>query len=170
MCFNEPFQACFCFRSHSKFRVLTASGQQKDVACGDTVYVVDHTPYHVLRVLPSTSTLIIHPAFDSRCSSFVGFLALWAPPKLMTTLAINTDPIVECNLSSPVLQDAMDISPSTSPPIDHTIGCKTDSVEMKEFAALIREADEIEKLEAQVKEKEDELSRLRKSLNLLRNS
>ena len=40
---------------------------------------------------------------------------------------------------------------------------------MKELAALLCEADKIEKLEAQVKEKEDELSRLRKSLNFLRN-
>ena len=40
---------------------------------------------------------------------------------------------------------------------------------MKEFSALLREADEVEMLEAQVKEKEDELSRLRKSLDVLRN-
>ena len=40
---------------------------------------------------------------------------------------------------------------------------------MKKFANSLQEADEIEKLEAQVKkEKEDELYHLRKSLNLLR--
>ena len=91
----------------------------------------------------------------------------------MTTLVVNTDPIVECifcpPVAPPVLPDAMDISTSTSPPINHTIGCSTDSLEFEEFVALLREADKIGKLEAQVKEKEDELSRLRKSPNLLGN-
>ena len=63
----------------------------------------------------------------------------------------------------------MDISTSTSPPIMDTIGCNTDFVQMKQFAALLREEDEIERLEAQVKEKEDEVSSLRKSLNVLQN-
>ena len=116
---------------------------------------------------------MIQPAFHNhRRSFFVGFSMLSAPPKPMTNHAINTDPIAECSLCSPVapvLPDAMDISTSTSPPINHTIGCNRDSFKMKEFAALLREADEIEKLEAQVIEREDELSRLRKSLNLLRN-
>ena len=90
----------------------------------------------------------------------------------MTTLFINTDPIVDCNLCSsvalPVLPDAMDISTSTWPPINLTIGCNTDSVEMKGISALLRETDEIKKLEAQLKEKEDEIFRLRMSLNLFK--
>ena len=49
------------------------------------------------------------------------------------------------------------------------MGCHTNSFELKEFAALLRDAIEIEKLEAPVKEKGDELSRLWKSLNLLCN-
>ena len=52
LCFNEPFQAFFCFSSHSRSRVLTANGQFMDVAPGDTVYIVDPTPYHVVRVVP----------------------------------------------------------------------------------------------------------------------
>ena len=40
---------------------------------------------------------------------------------------------------------------------------------MKPFAALLREADEIERLEAQIQGKEHQLSGLRKSLNLFRN-
>ena len=63
----------------------------------------------------------------------------------------------------------MDISTSTLPPSNNTISCNTDFVEVKTFAALLREADETEGLEAQVKEKEEELSRLWKFSNLLRN-
>ena len=127
----------------------------------------------MVRVVPSKNSVMIHPAFDSRRSFFVGFSALWASPKPVTNLAVNTDHVVECNLCSlvapPVLPDAMDISNSNSPSINHTIGCSTDSVAVNELAALLLEADEIEKLEAQIKEQEDELSRCRKSLKLLRN-
>ena len=45
----------------------------------------------------------------------------------------------------------MDIPNSTSPPNNPSIDCITDSVRMKEFAALLCAADGIEKLEAQVK-------------------
>ena len=112
----------------------------------------------MVRVVPSTDSVMIHPDFDSlRRSFFVGFSALLAHPKPMTTLAVNTDLIVECNFCSPVappvLHDAMDISTSTSPPINHTIFCNTDSVEIKTFAALLGEADAIEKLEAQITER-----------------
>ena len=146
-----------------------------DVGCGDTVYIVKPTPYYVVRVVPSTKSVMVQPAFDCRRHSFfVGLSTFWAPQKPTTTLAVNTDPIEECNLcfpvAPPVLPEAKDISISTSTLINHTMGCNTDSVEMKEFAAVIREADEIYKLEAQVKKikKEDGLYRLRKSLNLLR--
>ena len=127
-----------------------------------------------LLVVDSTSRLMTHPVFDNcRRSFFVGFSVLWAPPKPMTTIFVIRDPIVESNFCSPVgpsvLQDTMDISTFTSPRIQNTIGYKTDSAEKKGFAAPLREADEFERLEARVKEKEVELSRLRKSLNLLRN-
>ena len=116
---------------------------------------------------------MIHSALNSHSRSFFGFSALWAPPIPLTTVAVNTHLIVEYNLCSlvapPVLPDAMDISTSTSSPINHTIGCNTDSVEMKQFASLLREADEIDKLEAQIKEEEDKISRDRKSLSLHRN-
>ena len=72
----------------------------------------------------------------------------------MTALAVNTDAIVDCKFCSPVIPDTMDTSISTSPPINTSIGCNTDSVEKKEFAALLRQADEIERLEAEVEEKE----------------
>ena len=62
-----------------------------------------------------------------------------------------------------VLLDAMDISTSTWSPLENTIGCNTDSVELTEFAALLREADEVVKLETQVIEEENELSRLPKT-------
>ena len=164
----------FHFRSHSRSRVLTASCQFLNVVYGDTVYIVYPTPYHVARVILSTNSVMIDPGFDSLRRSFsVVFSALWAPRKPMTTLFVNTDSIVEGNFCStvapPVLPDAMDISVSTSPPINHTISCNTDSVEMKGFAAQLCGADGIEKLEAQVKEKENQFSRLRKSLNLHRN-
>ena len=136
-------------------QVITAGCPQVDVAFGDTVNVFDNTRYHVFRVVPSTSSLIIHPDFDSRRPSNVMVSAFWAPPKPMTTSAVNTGPIVECNICSLVaflvLLDAMDIATSTSPLIGYTIGCNTDSVEVKEFDVLLREGNEIEKLEAQVK-------------------
>ena len=103
LCFSEHFQACFCFRSHSRSRVPTASGQFMDIACGETVYILDPTPYHVVRVVPSINSVMIHPAFDSRRRSFfVGFSALWAQPKPVTDLVVNTDHIQDYNLCSPV--------------------------------------------------------------------
>ena len=77
----------------------------------------------------------------------------------MTTLFVNTDPIVDCDLCSPVaplvLPDAMEITTSTSLPSNHTIGCNEDSVENKKTTALLRRVDEIEKLKSQIKEKEE---------------
>ena len=132
------------------------------------------TPLLTTLLVPSTSSLMIHPASDSGFRSFVvGFSALWVPPKPITNLVVNTDSTVEFNLCSsvapPVIQDAMDFSTSTSHRIHHTIGYKTDSVEKKNFTAPLHEADEIGRLEKQVKEGEVEFSQLRKPLNLLRN-
>ena len=140
-----------------------------DVAPGDTVYIVDPTPYHVVRVVPSTNSVMIHPAFDSRRRSFfVDFAALWALPKPVTELAVNTDPIKDCNLCSPVpppvLPDAMDVSTITTPPLTSTVGSITDSVEHREFAALLREADELERLEQQLKERSNQLDRQQEGL------
>ena len=140
-----------------------------DVAPGDTVYIVDPTPYHVVRVVPSTISVMIHPAFDSRRRSFfVGFSALWAPPKPVTELAINADPIQICNLCSPmpppVLPDSMDVSPITPPPLISTVGSITDWVGHREFAALLREADELESLEEQLKERSNQLDRQQERL------
>ena len=133
-----------------------------DVACGDTVYVVDRTPYHVVRVVSSTNSAMIHSDFDSRRRSFfVGFSALWAPPKLVTELAVNTDPIQDCNLFSPlpppVLPDVMDVSTIKTPPLTYTAGSITDSVEHREFAAFLREADELGHLQKQLKERSNQL-------------
>ena len=65
--------------------------------------------------------------------------------------------MVECDFLSlvvfPVLPRALDISSFTSPLINHTVGYITESVERKEFAALLREADEIEKLKHKSKRK-----------------
>ena len=96
---NQPFQAFLSFqfpipipRPH-----LTVSGQFMDVACGDTVYIVDRTLYHVVGVVLSTKSFMIHPAFDRRRGSFfVGFSALLAPPKPVSELAVNTDAIQDC--------------------------------------------------------------------------
>ena len=140
-----------------------------DVAPGDTVYIVDPTPYHVVRFVVSTNSVMIHPAFDSRrCSFFVVFSALWAPPKPVTELAVNTDPIKDCNLRSPVpppvLPDAMDVSTITTPPLTSTVSSITDWVEHREFAALLREADELERLEEQLKERSNQLGRQQERL------
>ena len=53
------------------------NGYEIDVACGDSVDVVDPTPYHVVLVVPSTSSLVIRPAFHKcRRFFFVGFSSL----------------------------------------------------------------------------------------------
>ena len=73
----EHFQAFFYFMCHSQSRVLTASGQFLDVACSDTVFIVDPTPYHAVRAVPSTDSVINNPASGSRHRSFpVGFPTL----------------------------------------------------------------------------------------------
>ena len=140
-----------------------------DVAPGDTVYIVDTTPYHVVCVVPSTNSVMIHSAFDSRRSSFfAGFSALWAPPKPVTKLAVNTDLIQDCNVCSPVLPpvlpDAMDVSNITTPPLTSTVGSITGSVEHREFAAFLREAHELERLEEQLKERSNQLDRQQECL------
>ena len=167
--FNEPFQAFFCFRSHFRSQFLTANGQFMDVAPGDTVLIVDPTPYDVARVVPSTNSVMIHPAFDSRRRTFfVGLSALWAPPKPVTELVVNTDTIQDCSVCSPVpplvLSDAVDVSTNTTPPLTFTVGSITDSVEHREFAAPLREADELERLEEQLKERSNQLNRQRERL------
>ena len=128
-----------------------------NVARGDTVYIVEPTPYHVVRVVPSTNSVLTHPAFDSRhCSFFVGISALRAPPKPVTELVVNTDHIQKCNLCSPVphqiLPDVMNRSTIKSPPLTSTIGSTTDSVKHRELAALLREPNKIECLEQQSNE------------------
>ena len=140
-----------------------------DVAPGDTVYIVDPTPYHVVRVVPSTNSVMIHPAFDSRRRSFfVGFSVVWAPHKTVTELAVNTDPIKDCNLCSPVpppvLPDAMDVSTITTPPVTSTVGFITGSAEHREFAAPLREADQLERLEEQLKKRSKQLDRQQERL------
>ena len=140
-----------------------------DVAPGDTVYIVDPTSYLVVRVVPSTNSVMIHPAFDSRPRSFfVGVSALWAPPKPVTELAVNTDPIPDCNLCSPVpspvLPVAMDVSTITTPALTSTLGSISDSVEHGEIAALLCEADELERLEEQLKERSNQLDRQQERL------
>ena len=46
-----------------------------------------------------------------------------------------------------VLPDAMDVSAITTPLLTSTVGSIIDSVEHREFPALLREADELERLE-----------------------
>ena len=112
---------------------------------------------------------MIYPAFDGRRRSFfVGFSALWAPPKPVTELALNTDPIEDCNLCSPmappVLPDVMDVSTITTPPLTYAVGSITDSVEHREVAALLREAYELERIDEPLKERSNQLDRQQERL------
>ena len=66
--------------------------------------------------------------------------------------------------AAPVLPDAMDVSTITTPPLTSTVGSVTDSVEHREFAALLREADELERLEEQLKERSNQLDRQQERL------
>ena len=61
--------------------------------------------------------------------------------------------------ATPFLSDVMDISTITTPPLTSTVGSITDSVEHREFAALHREPDEPERLEAQLNERSSPLDR-----------
>ena len=63
-----------------------------------------------------------------------------------------------------VLPDAMDVSTITTPPLTSTDGSITDSVEHQEFAALLRETDELERLEEQLKERSSQLDRQQERL------
>ena len=159
------FNHFICVRSHSRSRVSTANGQFMDVACGDTVYFVDPTPYHVVCVVPSTNSIMINPVFVSRrLLFFVVFSALWAPPKPLTELAVNTDPIEDCMLfvfpvPPPVLPDVMDVSPITTPPLTSIVGSISDLVEHREFAALLRETDELERLQEHLKDRSNQVDR-----------
>ena len=139
------FNRVFCLRSESRSQVFTANGQFTDLVCGDTVYIVDPTLYHVVRVVLSTNSVMIHPAFNNRRRIFfVGFSALWAPLKLVNELAVNTDPIEDCNLC---------------PPCPLRFCSITDSAEHRQFAALLRKTDEHERLEEQLKEHFNQLDR-----------
>ena len=64
----------------------------------------------------------------------------------------------------PFLPDVMDVSTVTTPPSTSTVGAITDSVEHGEFAALLREADELERLEEQLKERSNPLDRRQERL------
>ena len=112
---------------------------------------------------------MIHPVFDSRRRSFfVDFSAPWAPPKPVTELVANIVFIQDCNLCSPVpppvLPGVMDVSTITTPPLTSTVGSITDSFDHREFAALLREADEIERVEEQLKERSNQLDRQQERL------
>ena len=63
----------------------------------------------------------------------------------------------------PALPDVMDVSTITTPPLSSTISSTTDSVEQREFAALLREADELERPEEQLKEHFYQLDRQQES-------
>ena len=146
-----------------------------DVAGGETFCDVDPTPYHVMRVLPSASSLMIQSTFESCRGSFCGgFSALCAPLKPMSTPAVIANRIIECTFCSSVplsvLTDATEMPTSTLPAFRNTdtVYFNTDSIKMKNFAALLREADENSKLETQVEKKAVELLHLRNVLNFLR--
>ena len=166
---NEPFRSFFCFMSLSRSRIFTPNGQFIIFASGETMYFVEPTPYQTVRVVPSTNSIMIHPVFDSRrCSFFVGFSALWDPPKSVTELAVNTDLIQDCNLCSPVppsvLQDVMDVSTITIPPLTSTVGSISDSIEHREFAAPLRKANVLDHLEEQLEVRSIQLDRQQERL------
>ena len=107
---------------------------------------------------------MIHPTFESRRGFFfVGLSALRASTKPVIQLAVNTDPIQDFNLCSPVpppvLPGVMDVSTITTPALTCTVGSITDSVEHREFAALLREANKLEPLEEYSKERSNHLGR-----------
>ena len=142
---------CFCFRSSS----LPGASSAANARPGSIVFLIDPTPYRVLRCNPTSDSLMVFPALGSKKSSFVAPKStVWTPPKNLQSLVVNTEPIdCELPLSSPSpilppnLPDIADIGMMTTPIPTSSVSCYTDSFEKLEFAALMKKNEAVETLE-----------------------
>ena len=98
--FEKTFSLIFCFRFSSAFPGASSAA---DAQPGSIVFLIDPTPYRVLRCNPTSDSLMVFPAMGSKLSGFFApKFTVWTPPKNLQSLAINTEPIdCELPLSSP---------------------------------------------------------------------
>ena len=140
---------CFCFRSS-----LPGASSAADALPGSIVFLLDPTPYRVTRCNSNSDSLLVFPAVGNKRSSFLALKStVWSPPKPLQSLAVNTEPM-ECNvplspspLPPPILLDTADVGVLTSPVPTSTVSCYTDSFADLEFAAFLKENEEIDCLQ-----------------------
>ena len=158
LCFLWPrhvlkrFESLFCFRfpTSSSSSALPGASSADTARPGAIVFLLDPTPYRLLRCNLHADSLCVFPAFGHKKSSFFAPKStVWTPPRPMHSLAVNTDPLdVEMPPSSPspvappLLPDTFDCGTLTSPVPNRDVACFTDSFSDLEFAALLRDSDE----------------------------
>ena len=153
---------CFCSRSFS----LPGASFAVDARPGSIVFLLDLTPYPVIRCTSNSDSLSVFPAMGNKRSSFFAPKStVWSPPKPLQSLAVNTEPM-ECNailspspVPPPVLPDITDVGVLTSPVLTSTISCYTDSLADFEFPALLKENEEVDCLEQTLADTRAELGK-----------
>ena len=74
--------------------VLPGASSAADAQPGSIVFLIDPTPYRVLRCNPTLDSLMVFPAMGSKKSGFFApNSTVWTPPKNLQSLAINTEPM-----------------------------------------------------------------------------
>ena len=142
----------FCFRFSS---ALPGVPSAADTQRGSFAFLIDPTPYRVLRCNPTSDSLMVFPAMGSKKSAFFAPKStVLTPSKNLQSLAINTEPMdCELPLSSPsnppppVSPDIADFGTMTTPIQTSSVSCYTDSFEKLEFAALLKNNESVETLE-----------------------
>ena len=133
--------------------VLLGASSADTAQPGSVVFLLDPTPYRVLRCNAGSDSLLVYPAFGNKESSFFAPKStIWSLPKLSATLAINTDPMeIDVPMSPspvppPILPVIADNCTLTSLVPTQSVACFTDSAADMEFAALLKDVDEFEAL------------------------
>ena len=121
---------------------------------GSVVFFLDSTSYRVVCCNARSENFLVYPAFGNEKSKlFAPKSTIWSPPKPSVTLAINTDPMASdvpmCPPPVPplFLPDIADICTFTSPVPTQSVACFTDSAADMEFAAFLKDLDELETLQ-----------------------
>ena len=148
--------------------VLPGASSADTAQPGSVVFLLDLTPYRVLRCNARSDSLLVYPAFGNKKSSFFAPKStIWSPPKPSATLALNTNPMeIDVPMSpSPVpppLQFCriLLIMVRSSPVPTQSVACFTDSAADMEFAALLKDVDELEALRVAYGAEKEQLIRL----------
>ena len=79
----------FLFRFSS---TLPGASSAADAQPGSIVFLIDPTPYRVLRCNPTSDSLMVFPGTGSKKSVFFALKStVWTPLKILQSLAINTE-------------------------------------------------------------------------------